>query len=135
MHFVDRCHHAKEEKHLFVMMHERGMPMKTGPLAVMLHEHEQGRACVRAVAEAVADKSVPDAAVIRKTMENLAAYAQLLRTHIDKEDNVLYPMANRLLTPAGQKSLVEAFDKVESEELGEEVHQKYHAWIEKLVGK
>ena len=31
--FVDRCHHGKEEKHLFVMMHERGMPLKAGPLA------------------------------------------------------------------------------------------------------
>ncbi len=133
--FVDRCHHAKEEKHLFVMMHERGMSMETGPLSVMLHEHDQGRACVRAVAEAVAGKGTPDAAAIRKAKENLAAYAQLLRAHIDKEDHVLYPMADRLLKSADQKTLAQAFDKVESEEMGEGVHEKYHAWIEKLAGK
>ena len=44
-------------------------------------------------------------------------------------------MAGRLLKPAGQKSRVDAFEKVESEELGEGVHEKYHAWIEKRVGK
>ena len=132
--FVDRCHHGKEEKHLFAMMHERGMPMENGPLAVMLHEHERGRACVRAVAEAVSGKGAPDAAAIRKAKENLAAYAQLLRAHIDKEDNVLYPMADRLLKPTDQKALAKAFDKVESEELGAGVHEKYHAWIEKLAG-
>jgi hemerythrin-like domain-containing protein len=132
--FVDRCHHGKEEKHLFVMLHERGMSMETGPLAVMLHEHEQGRACVRAIAETVARKTAPDAAGIRKAKENLTAYARLLRAHIDKEDNVLYPMADRLLKPVDQKSLAEAFDKVESEEMGEGVHEKYHAWIEKLAG-
>lgn len=133
--FVDRCHHGKEEKHLFAMLHERGMPMDSGPLAVMLHEHEQGRACVRAVAEAVAGDGAPDATAIRKAKENMAAYAQLLRAHIDKEDNVLYPMADRLLKPADQKTLAQAFDKVESEEMGEGVHEKYHAWIETLVGK
>jgi hemerythrin-like domain-containing protein len=130
--FVDRCHHAKEEKHLFVMMHERGIPMKTGLLAVLLREHEQGRGYVRAVAEAVKGKSAADA--IRKVKKNLAAYARLLRAHIAKEDHVLYPMADRLLKPADQKVLAEAFEKVESEELGEGVHEKYHAWIEKLTG-
>jgi len=134
--FVDRCHHAKEEKHLFAMMHERGVSVEIGPLDVMLHEHEQGRVYIRAVAEAVAGKTVPDAAAIRKAKENLAAYAQLLRAHIDKEDNVLYPMADRLLkSTADQKTLAEAFNKVESEEMGEGVHEKYHAWIEKLVGE
>ena len=134
--FVDRCHHAKEEKQLFAMLHERGISTEVGPLDVILHEHEQGRAYVLAVAEAVAGKIVPDAAAIRKAKENLAAYAQLLRVHIDKEENVLYPMADRLLkSAADQKTLLQAFDKVESEEMGQGVHEKYHAWIEKLAGK
>lgn len=133
--FVNRCHHAKEEKHLFVMMHECGIPMKTGLLAVLLHEHEQGRGYVRAVAEAVAGKGAADTAAIRKAKKNLASYAQLLRAHIDKEDHVLYPLADRLLKPADQKALAESFEKVESEELGVGVHEKYHAWIEKLVGE
>jgi hemerythrin-like domain-containing protein len=130
--FVDRCHHGKEERHLFVMLHERGMPMETGPLATMLHEHERGRACVRAIAEAVAGNGSPDAAAILKAKDNLAAYAHLLRAHIDKEDNVLYPMADRLLNAADQNALAEAFDRVESEEMGEGVHERYHTWIETL---
>ena len=131
--FVDRCHHTKEEKHLFALMHERGMPLDVGPLAVMLHEHEQGRGHVRAVAEAVAGKDEPSAAAIGRVKDNLSAYAELLRAHIDKEDHVLYPMADRLLSAADQKVLVEAFDRVESEEMGEGVHEKYHAWIETLI--
>jgi len=38
--FMDRYHHAKEEKHLFVMLNARGVPRDNGPLAVMLREHE-----------------------------------------------------------------------------------------------
>ena len=133
--FVDRCHHAKEEKHLFAMMHERGVPEEIGPLDVMIREHEQGRVFVRALAKAVKGKTVPDAAAIRAAKENLSAYAQLLRAHIDKEENIIYPMADRLLkSAADQETLIQAFDKVESEEIGAGVHEKYHAWIEKLAG-
>lgn len=133
--FVDRCHHAKEEKHLFAAMHTHGMPMNSGPLAVMLRDHEQGHAHVRAITEAVGKTGNPSADTVRKVKHELSEYAALLRGHIDKEDNVLYPMADRLLNAPKQKALVEAFDRVESEEMGEGVHEKYHAWIEKLVGK
>lgn len=130
--FVDRCHHAKEEKHLFAVMHERGIPFENGPLGVMLHEHEQGRECVRALANAVAPRE-PDEAAVRKAGENLSTYAQLLREHINKEDHVLYPMADQLLTANDQEGLNKAFDRVESDELGDGVHEKYHAWLKKLA--
>ncbi len=45
--FADACHHGKEEDILFQRMVERGLPREVGPLAVMYHEHELGRAHVR----------------------------------------------------------------------------------------
>jgi hemerythrin-like domain-containing protein len=49
-----------------------------------------------------------------------------LRAHIDKENNILFPMADQLFTPKDQEELIEAFEKVEAEEMGEGVHEKYH---------
>lgn len=133
--FVDRCHHSKEEKHLFAAMHAHGMSMDSGPLAVMLREHEQGRVHVRAIAEAVGKTGIPSASSARKVKDELSAYAVLLRGHIDKEDNVLYPMADRLLKADEQNALMQAFERVESEEMGAGVHERYHTWIETLVNE
>ena len=41
--FADGSHHRKEEDILFVAMTEKDMPADSGPVAVMLHEHEEGR--------------------------------------------------------------------------------------------
>ncbi len=41
--FVDTCHHTKEEKHLCPMLESRGMSHDSGPIAVMLLEHTEGR--------------------------------------------------------------------------------------------
>jgi len=133
--FVDKCHHAKEEKHLFVMLEQRGLPRDKGPVSVVLQEHEQGRRRVRAVADALdrAAKGDPDAA--RAVKENLWVYLKLLREHIKKENEVLFPMINKRLRPDDQEELELAFEQVEAEEMGEGVHEKYHALAHELAGE
>ena len=51
--FADRCHHGKEETHLFPAMEAKGFPRQGGPTGVMLSEHEQGRAYIRGMAEVI----------------------------------------------------------------------------------
>jgi hemerythrin-like domain-containing protein len=124
--FADRCHHAKEENLLFVKMNEKGMPSESGPIAVMLKEHTEGRRRIKAISEAISKAQEGNPATLQTISENLDAYIQLLRNHIEKEDNVLYPMADKVFTGQDQQSLSEAFDKVEAEQIGEGVHEKYH---------
>lgn len=124
--FADACHHAKEEKHLFAMMHQRGVPEDTGPIAVMLREHDEGRRRLRAIAEALPQAADGVSPAVEAVQENLAAYIEMLQNHIDKEDNILYPYADQLLTAEDQQALSESFEKIEAEEIGEGVHEKYH---------
>lgn len=131
--FADRCHHAKEEKLLFKKMVEHGLPGDTGPIAMMLHEHELGRARLRAVDEALPGAIQGDKAEAEVVADNLDGYAKLLRQHIAKEDEVLYPMADQLLTDEDQQALGEAFEKVEAEEMGEGTHERYHEMAHKLA--
>jgi hemerythrin-like domain-containing protein len=64
--------------------------------------------------------------------EALLGYVELLRNHIFKEDNVLFPMADRLLPAQEQDGLTVLFDKVEEEEIGPGVHEKYHELAHRL---
>jgi hemerythrin-like domain-containing protein len=95
--FADACHHGKEEDILFRRMMERGFPRDVGPLAVMLDEHERGRAHVRALS-ALASGSGGLAPGDRDSLlGHVDEFVPLLRAHIQKEDRVLYPMAVQLL--------------------------------------
>lgn len=124
--FADYCHHAKEEQYLFPRMVERGVPQQHGPIGVMLHEHDLGRGFVRQVADSVGATAQGDAQQFDALRAALRSYVDLLRQHIFKEDNVLFPMADSVLTDDDQQHLREAFDRVETEEIGEGVHEKYH---------
>lgn len=50
--YADALHHGKEEELLFPELEAVGMPRDGGPIAVMLHEHREGRALVAAMAHA-----------------------------------------------------------------------------------
>jgi hemerythrin-like domain-containing protein len=132
--FADRCHHAKEEKLLFARMAERGLPVDGGPIGVMLQEHDDGRRFVRAAAGALARASAGDADARTVLTTNLLGYVRLLRVHITKEDNILYPMADGILTSADQTELAAAFDQVEAEEMGEGTHERYHQLAHEWAG-
>jgi hemerythrin-like domain-containing protein len=124
--FADRCHHGKEEGVLFPLMEQHGMPRHVGPIAVMLGEHEQGRARIRGMANALADGKGPEFA------HDALAYVELLRDHIAKENEVLFPMADGLLGEAGAAEAWRRFEAVEHEDMGAGTHERYLALSEEL---
>ncbi len=130
--FADGCHHKKEEQVLFKAMTNHGLPERAGPIGVMLAEHEQGRAYSRALREAARQLAAGDDTARGTVLRHARDYIMLLRQHIAKEDNVLFPMAANLIPPAEQTSLAEDFERIEHEETGEGIHEKYLALIEAL---
>jgi len=130
--FADRCHHGKEQDTLFPLMGERGIPTHGGPIAVMLMEHEQGRQFVRDLAEAVAKYESGDKEAKSAIVKNARGYAELLDQHIYKEDNILYPMSDKVLSQSDNRELLEKFEKIEKEIIGEGKHEYYLQMIGEL---
>jgi len=129
--FADRCHHLKEQDILFQEMEKMGIPVQGGPLGVMLKEHDQGRALVKGMAEAIPGYRRGDAQATKTLADNARSFANLLSAHIDKEDNILYPMANLHLENEDQESLLARFEAKEKE-MGEGVHERYRHVVEEL---
>lgn len=129
--FADTCHHGKEEEYLFPALKAAGIPGEGGPIGVMLEEHTEGRAHIRAMATALAQWTT-DAQAPKTFAEHAQAYVRLLRAHIEKENKVLFVMAERLLPREAHATLLTAFDRIEHERIGEGTHERYHALIHAL---
>ena len=112
--FADACHHGKEEDILFQRMIERGMPRESGPLAVMLHEHQVGRRHVGALRQVGEGTGLLGVVERQSVLENAAGFVPLLRTHILKEDRILYPLAERLLTGPEMETMEASFKSFEA---------------------
>lgn len=130
--FADKCHHGKEEENLFPRMEAAGIPRDGGPVGVMLFEHEEGREYIAAIADEIDAYERGDARAAPRIAENAGGYVDLLREHIAKEEQVLFPMADRVLSPDDQRELVERFERIETEVMGPGVHERYHELLDEF---
>ena len=111
--YADRFHHAKEEDVLFEALIKNGMPRENSPIAAMLIEHDQGRAYVKAMESAAQAALAGESAQEGIIAENALAYAELLREHISKEDEILYPLAERVIPEAMRDDIVAGYTRAE----------------------
>lgn len=133
--FADRCHHGKEENQLFPVLEERGLDAENGPTAVMRLEHEDGRALIRGIEQSIEGAGRGDVKAIRDFLRHADSYTGMLRVHIRKEDNCLFPMADRALSGADQESVLRAFDAVEHEDMGDGAHERFLTLAHKLADR
>ncbi len=103
--FADLNHHAKEERYLFPALAKAGVPSEGGPVAVMLSEHVEARGLVEAM----------QAEDTSQRVEAARRYVQHLRDHIEKENGVLFPLAEAVLEERVQETLTQEFGTVEAE--------------------
>jgi hemerythrin-like domain-containing protein len=123
--FADECHHFKEEKVLFPALEEHGIPREGGPIGMMLQEHEQGRAHVRVMIDAVDQVAKGNGAACPILVEHTRAYVTLLQEHIQKEDDILFRMANEVIPTDEQFELLRRFEEHEADKIGAGTHEKY----------
>lgn len=123
--FADKNHHGKEEANLFPLLAERGVAMEGGPLGMMLHEHDLGREFIKAIEDAIGGYESGDEAATQEIVDSVRGYTQLLTEHIWKEENVLFQMADQVLSEADQQDLTERFEQVEAELIGPDELKRY----------
>ncbi|OFX26355.1 MAG: hemerythrin [Anaeromyxobacter sp. RBG_16_69_14] len=133
--FADAHHHGKEEAILFAAMVEAGFPRNGGPIAVMLSEHDQGRAYVRVLAELSAKQAAWTVEDRQRLAEAAYGYANLLRAHIHKEDAILYPMAEQRLPPEALARVSADCDDYEAKRISSGELERLQRLSEELLAR
>ncbi len=95
-------HLLREEKILFPPL-EAFLPRDSGPLAVMLAEHEDLRSDKTKMKELLA--AGPRADTVAQIREIALRFVAVLKAHIQKEDNILFPMAEMHLSPSDKERI------------------------------
>jgi hemerythrin-like domain-containing protein len=128
--FADKCHHGKEEGILFPALVNAGIPDKGGPIGQMLADHAAGRTFIKAM-EAAITRTVDG----RPFADAARGYAGLLRSHIERENDVLFPAADRVLLAPELDGIFERFERHEETVIGHGRHEELHAQLNELKRK
>ncbi|WP_366922519.1 hemerythrin domain-containing protein [Metallumcola ferriviriculae] len=125
--FADTCHHGKEEKVLFPELERVGVPVDGGPIGQMLTEHERGRKLIAAIEDGA------DHHRLTQIKEAARSYVNMLRDHIVKENEVLFPLADKLMIEEKGEKVIAEFERIEVDVMGEGAHEKLLGELDRLA--
>ncbi len=103
----DRHSLNKEEKALFPEI-EKFIPREGGPTGVMILEHRELTEYIKNFKMHLKSKDM------EKLNENGKSIINLLRQHIDKENNILFMIADMHLSDKQKKAILEKFREIDS---------------------
>lgn len=126
--FADRCHHGKEEDIMFPAMERHGIPNQGGPIGQMLIEHDQGRNYIASMKAAISDGQL----AAKQFSAAATAYIHLMRAHIEKENEVLFMMGDRMMPQTVQQQLIQEFNDFEAQVIGKDTHDQLQKTLLKL---
>jgi hemerythrin-like domain-containing protein len=131
--FADNSHHRKEEAILFPALTDNGFPKDSGPIAVMLAEHEEGRKLTQKIRLVTERLQGGDLNARQLVSQYGTEYVKLLRRHINKENEILFPMADKVIPADQQDQILEAFELFQPDGQGEEFREKYYGMANRLI--
>jgi hemerythrin-like domain-containing protein len=129
--FIHGCHDRKEEDVLFPALLERSPGFRVA-FDEMLGEHRAGLAAMHAVDLALADADIDESDRAR-VEEGLAVVAGLLRQHIAREDQAIFPLAEHVLSDQEMELIAGEFERIEELETGQGEHGRYEALARELA--
>ncbi|MFB3813108.1 MAG: hemerythrin domain-containing protein [Terriglobales bacterium] len=111
--FAHRSHRDKEEELLFPALREKGVYEGPGCIGVLLAEHEAGAGAFQQMVNMsdAYERGNVEAGV--RWAEASRSYAQALRQHMRREEDVLFQNAERLLNDAEQQELAAQFERID----------------------
>lgn len=115
--FADKFHHFKEEFLMFGILADKKNGTLDVEIGALRYQHEQCRNCITEITRALDSYLRDDEIAATTLLENVSAYISMLRRHIYMEDQIFFPMVDKLLTVDEQKMLLDQF-KNEEERIG-----------------
>lgn len=132
--YADEYHHRKEENLLFNKMVEHlGLLGEKTIKHGMLVEHDLGRLYINNLEEALKNLKSGNEEAKLDVIANAISYTDLLKRHINKEDNVVYKFALREL----KEDIIDVvnIEVMDYEEKNKATREKYMKILEQLKNK
>jgi hemerythrin-like domain-containing protein len=107
-------YYRQEEELLLSMLREKGVPFGRGPIALINYENHKRRTLVDQLSSAVRTYITSGGATKGVLIETLDALAEFFRSHIWKQDYLLLPMAERVLSEEDKTSLTDWLHMIDS---------------------
>ena len=130
--FSERMHHPKEDQYLFKAMRERGVEAGTH-VADLEEDHARGEDALRRLAQCLIryeEGGEQEFPAFEREVEN---FVRNYRDHMRKEEDIVFPLAERLLSASDWQAIDRAFEENRDPLAGERDTRDFEKLFDRIV--
>jgi len=127
--FGDKMHNTKEEKFLFPLMEQKGLPVQGGPIGVMLMEHDSERKLLQKMVAELPQLAETSTTGLQKFAAEGFEYLRIRAEHIWKENDILYAMGRKVFSDDDGNSLLNEFKTLDQQAYGPDARKLFQQML------
>jgi hemerythrin-like domain-containing protein len=133
--FWYNCHNQKEEQVFYPALLRAGIQTDDESIGDISHEHSMGRIYIREIYHSIENCKIGNSFSCERLVDSLNNYVNLLRFHIQKEEEVLFPKADAVFTEDNLREITNQFEVIEEQTIGHSAHEQYFELLKQLKGQ
>lgn len=131
--FIEKNHHKKEE--IFYPALSVSEITENNELSLMLYEHVLAKNYLRDINSCIENCKIGNTFSGELLAESIVKYVVLIKTHLQKEENIIFPLANEIMGEEKQKEIYKQFEKIEEKIFTHGSHEHFHQLLLNLKVK
>jgi len=132
--FIEKSHHGKEEI-FYPALVSAGIPKENESISIMLYEHVLAHNYLKDINSCVENCKIGNSFSGELLADSLRNYVKLIKSHIRKEEEIIFPMADKELSKEKQNEIYRQFENIEEKIVHHGFHEHYHRLLRKLQSK
>jgi len=129
--FMNKYHHYREEYVLFLKLAEKKGGEIDPQIISLRDQHERSRNLVSQIKESLSGYKKGDEVATSRLTENVGYYVSLERQHVNRENHVFYPMAEKAFSAEEMKEFDAEFQKIDDKQ-GSDSYKKAVLLVESI---
>lgn len=134
LNFIEKSHHSKED-YFYLTLSEVNLPIDKEAISVMKYEHVLAHNYLRDINSCVVKCKLGTFFSDQMLVESLIKYSELEMSHIRKERNIVFPIADDSLPDDLKQRIQKEFEQIEESVVHHNFHDHFNDLLFKLKSK
>lgn len=133
--YNDKSHHEKEESILFPAILKCNIPWTVDTINLLSNEHMLARQFMNETDHHLKEHLAGNNRALESLASSMVNYIALEENHIKLENNILFPLADRIFDKKKQVTLCMDFKIIQDHEVGHNKNLEYYILLHKLYSE
>lgn len=129
---IDNNHHGKEDGVFYPELISSGIPKETAPLSIINYEHTTAKRYLKDISSCVVNCKIGNDFSGELLADSLTNYVTVTKNHIQREEEIVFPIANEVLSVEKQNEILQRFDEIEQRNISNSFNDHFNKLLNKL---